>query len=88
MGRSATILWCDECEAWQPCASVNSGHHEIESSWIGQREFPNGTRAFRRFRCCGECGNLFTTLEIAESEIEQKDKILQSIKKATAKLHL
>lgn len=82
MARSPTVLWCDQCGAWQPCRSENY----VGSSEVGQMEFKDGSRAFRRHRVCEDCRSEFFTLEINETSVVARDKALQTIEKAIAKL--
>lgn len=86
MSRSPAILWCGRCEDWTPCRSGNSEKDGVLSSEVGQREFADGLRAYRRARVCQECGDDFYTLELDEQWLIQRDKAVASVKRAVAKL--
>ena len=86
MARSPTIMWCDLCEAWTPCRSLISVIDGVEPGEVGKFEFKDGTRGFRRMRSCEKCGEQFATIEIDETALVQRDKVIQTIKKAVAKL--
>lgn len=86
MARSPTIMWCNQCEAWTPCRSLITVADGVETGDVGKFEFNDGTHGFRRMRSCEDCGEQFATLEMDEATLVQRDKVLQSIKKAVAKL--
>lgn len=86
MGRSPNILWCEQCEDWTPCKSGNSAKDGVDTSDVGRREYADGLRAYRRSRCCVECGHDFFTLEISEAGLTQMEKAVASVKRAVAKL--
>lgn len=83
MARTATILWCEVCEDWRPCESVK---YAGNASAVGQREWPDGRRAFRRLRECCDCRNEFWTIEINENVLDEKLDALAKIERTILKL--
>lgn len=76
MPRTATQLWCPECERVTPCRSVT--RYTATGDWPPEEDpgrwrltdYPD-LRFYRRWRECTRCGLVFATVEIREGILDE-----------------
>ena len=93
MTRSATVVWCPKCEAFQPCKSRNLNEwpsilaygdiHEEDGRHLCNTKHEDICWS-RRLRLCEECGQGFLTGELHEDLIDELAEIRDSLEKVIA----
>ena len=81
MGRSATKIWCPNCDRVGPCRSVtysDYGHVNKGQRWY-KTDNPD-IRWFERLRVCENCDYEFFTAELPRNLVHELSQLRDSLK--------
>lgn len=79
MARTATQIYCPNCEEIHPCWSENPASHGYESTRRFYRPAHPDVNWFRRIRVCENCGEVFPTVEIQESFLDELVQLREAL---------